>query len=331
MKVSYELLVSMKVGIQILLLLLVLAGGLFFLGRQVPCKQVITYRLGSIDPRFGLESKELENALRLAEVPWENLAQRELFRLAPDGDVAINFIYDERQERTEEEIKLDAAGEQTNQQQDNIDTSYRVLEEDFKRQSGAYEQEVATYKNRLEKYNTAVERFNNNPDRKESDGERLKQAAESLNQEASSIEKKRLALNSLATKLNSLAGKEKKIVEQYNSQVENFTERFAGEGVFDQGDYGGQELNIYQYKTREDLRLVLAHELGHTLGLDHVENPQSLMYYLMGEQPKTFTLSKEDIQAFSQFCGQPLSLYPDSITETLRFTQQRILRTLAYE
>jgi len=50
--------------------------------------------------------------------------------------------------------------------------------------------------------------------------------------------------------------------------------------------------------------LALAHELGHTLGIGHVDNPQSVMYYLMGEQDlKNPHLTKEDLDALKNVCA----------------------------
>ena len=46
---------------------------------------------------------------------------------------------------------------------------------------------------------------------------------------------------------------------------------------------------------------VLVHELGHALGIGHVENPDSIMYsYSIGE---TLTLSEEDLAALKEVCA----------------------------
>ena len=82
-----------------------------------------------------------------------------------------------------------------------------------------------------------------------------------------------------------------------------FNNQFGGTREFTQGDYQGDHINVYQFRDRAELILVLAHELGHALQLDHVENPASIMYYLMGEQPPESRLSAEDLEAFAQTCG----------------------------
>jgi predicted Zn-dependent protease len=49
---------------------------------------------------------------------------------------------------------------------------------------------------------------------------------------------------------------------------------------------------------------VLAHEFGHALGLDHVEDPQAIMYYLMDKQNiKDLKLTTDDINALKKGCN----------------------------
>ena len=75
--------------------------------------------------------------------------------------------------------------------------------------------------------------------------------------------------------------------------------------AYDKGDYDRRsgELNIYQYDNTADLRLVLAHEFGHALGMGHVNDDQAIMsdilYQDAGTQP---SLSSQDLAEFARVC-----------------------------
>jgi predicted Zn-dependent protease len=47
----------------------------------------------------------------------------------------------------------------------------------------------------------------------------------------------------------------------------------------------------------------MAHELGHALGLRHVDDPQAVMHAFMGEQDITpLVLSRDDIDILAAAC-----------------------------
>jgi hypothetical protein len=117
------------------------------------------------------------------------------------------------------------------------------------------------------------------------------------------LEKERKAINSLVGKTNELAEKEKTIVNNYNSNLSSYKNKYGEPVQFDKGVYDGTKIDIFQFNEIGDLRLTIAHEFGHALGIDHLENPQSLMYYLMGEQDMDNPqLSSEDITALKDAC-----------------------------
>ncbi len=321
----------MKWLIQIYTLGIVLIGGLYLLGRQVPCKDILTYRVGTVDPRFHLTNEEIQEAVEKAVMPWEKLAHRQLFELDQNhGAIAVNFIYDERQERTEELNKLDNEEAHLNSKQTEIDTTYSALEKEYAQKGASYEAGVKSYESALDSYNKEVSRLNKSGEATESDVKRLNKESERLEKEGVRLEEQRLVVNTLASRLNKLAKNEQEVVESFNAKVDQFQDRFKDGGVFDQGDYGGKDLNIYQFQDKEDLIVVLAHELGHSLGLGHVENPRSIMYYLMGEQPNTPVLSAEDTEAFTAICTETNNVSLGNIQEILTFIKDKIQSQKAF-
>ena len=79
----------------------------------------------------------------------------------------------------------------------------------------------------------------------------------------------------------------------------NFDESYE----FDAGNTDGTEINIYSYDGLPELHTLLVHEFGHVLGIDHVDDQYSVMYYLLNEDNRGGELTDVDIAALGSSCG----------------------------
>ncbi len=248
------------------------------------CFVPLQYSLGEVDPRFNLSSEEIINDIKKAENIWEKALSIELFQYQEGAPFKINFIFDERQERS-------LAGQELNQKlneikavQGKVSEEYQKLLKQYKSQSASYKKEVNQYEKELNDYNDTVSYWNKKGGAPEEEYDKLQKEKKQLNKKRQELEKKRKKINALVKQINDLAQREKKIVENYNQEVITYKSRYGEAQMFDQGKYFGDHIDIYQFKNRQDLILVLAHELGHALHMKHVSNPHSIMYYLASEQ-----------------------------------------------
>jgi hypothetical protein len=267
------------------------------------CKVPVKYSIGTIDPRFKISEEEVRAALADAESLWEDATGKNLFTYDENAPFAIDFVYDERQQNTEEQHALIEVLDRKASMSESIRANYEKLLSAYNQLKTQYEGKVASYEKRLAAHNAEVEKWNANGGAPEATFRALNVASNALNVESASLNEQAQKLNALATQINQLSDKGNAIVEEYNKSVATFNKTYEHGDEFTQGDYTLDGIRIYQYDDATELRRILAHELGHALSLDHVDDEQAVMHEIMEGQHVGLALRYGDIAEYHRVCG----------------------------
>lgn len=267
------------------------------------CRNPLAYDIGNFDTRFNISKDKFIQTTKEAETVWEKGLGRQLFNYQPGASFKINLVFDERQSQTiqanqsKEEISASRA------QYDSLVAEYKIKTSAYESALNNYNSDLAAFEIKLNDYNRRVAEINQRGGATPQEYKQLEVTRKELEQKKTSLDARRITLNQTAADLNNLGDKVNTMAASLNINVDIHNQRFGEAREFDQGDYSNGRINIYEFENISDLRLVLAHELGHALGIGHVENPKSIMYYLMDKQDLSNPiLSKEDIAAFNQIC-----------------------------
>lgn len=269
------------------------------------CSKPILYSLGVIDPRFRLTREEIVRAAAEAGNIWSQPFGQALFAYATTGELKINFVYDIRQQTTDQLKELGVIVGDDRKTYDNLKAKRDLLNDQYWQQNVALRKQAAAYQDNLKSYNAEVAKWNKRGGapaevysqleaaQKALDDERLRvnAATADLNRMIDEFNTVGRALNKLADQLNLNVGKYNDIGDQTGEQFEA--------GVYDK-TATSTSINVFEFNDRQELVRLLAHELGHALGLDHTSSSEDIMYYL--NESKNSTATAADLAALRARC-----------------------------
>ncbi|MGE5540764.1 MAG: matrixin family metalloprotease [Bacillota bacterium] len=273
---------------------------LSFPSLSAPCSKPLTYTVGTIDARFGLTREQVVAKLAEAAQLWNDAAGKEVLTYTPDDAHAmpVNFVYDTRQQTLTLGQKIDT----TEASQDAERREIETLQAKYLAAQQAYADAVAKFNTESSAYAKEVRQVNASGgadqatyDRLQAEQKRLKQEQADLNTQGDALEQQGNELEARIKSFNASVSQINQIVNAFNST--------AG-GDFEEGQYvrdasGTTHIDIYAYKNQSELLHSLAHEFGHSLDLDHNQNPASIMFPY---NKSSVELSADDLAGLKAAC-----------------------------
>lgn len=266
------------------------------------CQQTLYYRIGRFDPQFGMSKETFQEHIRQAGHIWEEAVGKNLFEYDPAAKFTVNLKFDGRQQSTVAKHNLDQKLATIESLHTNLAASFEHWHAMFKEKKEAFQQALMSYQERLAAYQADVQYWNHKGGAPPDEFRQLEQERNRLQRTKARLEEKQTYLNNLFQHLKSMQGKGEHIAQAYQNQIKHYQTHYGKPSRFNQGEYDGKSITIYQFNDRIDLGLVLAHELGHAIGLGHVDDPEAVMHYLKGEQDTSLALTQDDIDAVRMAC-----------------------------
>ena len=264
---------------------------------QQPHDTQIKYRIGFIDPRFNLSKEQLLQILSEATYIWERETQKSHFKYDPSAQLSINLIFDERQ--AESNFRKNSIQDFKNMEfiSDIAHQQLNEKAEQLKNLKFRIDHLESQHSNDVLSYNQMVNHFN------QSQSNRTNLQIQQIEFAKNALESKKLEINQLILDYNALLTELNTETEKFNQHqfsqkdaIDKFNQQFQPR-MFDKGEFNGREINIYEFQSIDDLKITLAHEFGHALGLKHSEDPESLMYPVLEKQNlNSFRLTSADLE-----------------------------------
>jgi hypothetical protein len=259
-----------------------------------------------VDERFGLTRQEVADAVDQAAAIWEKACGRDVFFELDDGHVDIHLVYDYRQETSDKLKGIGGRIDNTRGSYDALNAHIDQLQAEYRQVQTDLSADIASYNEHVEAFHVRsaqAMRFESSSGdlTQELDIERtsLEEMRQDLQTRQEELKAMAETLKGMVAVANEIANNLNIRVRDYNSTGKDLGREFS-EGCYERRN-GRQSITVFHFSDRTKLVRVIAHELGHALGMKHVGNPEAIMYRL--NQSDSLDPTPDDIAALHQVLG----------------------------
>ena len=262
---------------------------------QHPLDTRLRYRIAELDPRFGLSQADLLRISQEATDIWKHGTGQDYFVYDPKAKLAIHLIYDQRQEESNQRRQQLSEIEQRQQYWNEQSQQVQMLKQQIDDKNSQLAAKKMQFEQQLAQYNQQVQQINQSGGLHPSQHEVFAAKKQDIQQHMWNLEHEIAQFNKQINQLNQQVDALNQLNQDIDVSIQQYNIRFQPR-LFDKGSFDGRAIRIYEFQSEDDLRLTLAHEFGHALGLQHHNDPHALMYPMLKDQQlHNFQLRPADI------------------------------------
>ena len=271
-----------------------------------PCDEIITFRITHIDSRFNISEDEVLESLIEAANSWSDLIDKPIFQHSPQGEITVSLQFNEEVLLIQEAIELSSEISE-------LKFRISVLKQEKERSSHSYMHKLSLFNREKREFNKTLDEFygwlnshyissSNQSNMKKyiKKNRGIEDKYEELIQEEARLNYERNELQLKVDQINEVIAKNNKLIHRYSEIRDSLKNYVKGNFV---NEFGNKKITIYFFRDREELKSVFAHELGHAMGLNHVEKSNSIMFReARVDMRSKLQFSEEDKEKMIRLC-----------------------------